>query len=126
LEPHEEAQVQPGDCRVQHGRCSGASPGIRAGAGASVPPMSERERDPETDGPDEDDELAPTPFDGPWVLPAVLLGLAIWFGYDGFLNPDPDMQRWWWFNQGGAAVFAVGAVFFGWRALRRSDPDGGS
>lgn len=72
------------------------------------------------EGPEEPpaDDFAPTPFDSPFVLPVLFLGLTLWFGYDGWLNPDPDMQRWWWFNQAGAAVFAAAGLFTLRRALR--------
>ena len=33
----------------------------------------------------------PTPFDHPFFLPVLLLAGAIWFGYDGFINVDPEI-----------------------------------
>ena len=65
-----------------------------------------------------EEEFAPTPFDGPWFMPVVLVGATLWFAYDGFLNPDPDMQEWWWFNQGGCVVLGLLAAFSIRRALR--------
>lgn len=62
------------------------------------------------------DEVAPTPFDGPWFLPVVLTGLALWFAYDGWINSDESMAQWWWFNQGGAVLFAAGAIWYGRKA----------
>lgn len=88
--------------------------------------MSDPERDPAADaeaGDEPEEEFAPTPFDGPWVMPVLLLGFAAWFGYDGWLNDDPDMVRWWWFNQGGALLFGVAALVLGVRALRAKDGD---
>lgn len=83
-------------------------------------PDSQQPGPPEHRGAEEvdPDDFAPTPFDSPFVLPVVLLGLTVWFGYDGWLNPDPDMQRWWWFNQGGAVVFLLGGLWSLRRALR--------
>ncbi len=74
----------------------------------------EGQPDPE---PDEED-FAPTPFDGPYFLPVVLFGMAAWFGYDGFLSEDAGMQRWWWFNQGGAVLWAVLGGWFLYKARR--------
>ena len=67
---------------------------------------------------DEEEEFAPTPFDGPYFLPVVLLGLAAWFGYDGWINADASMQRWWWFNQGGALIFALWGGWLLFKARR--------
>ena len=66
----------------------------------------------------EEDEFAPTPFDGPYLLPVVLFGLAMWFGYDGWINEDASLQQWWWFNQGGAVLFAVWGAWLFFRAVR--------
>ena len=78
-------------------------------------------KSPEVEGfeDEEDEEAASTPFDNPFFLPVLLVVLTIWFGYDGFFNDDPEMQKYWWFNQPGAAIFAVGALWTGWKALRR-------
>ena len=66
----------------------------------------------------EEEELAPTPFDGPYFLPVVLFGLAAWFGYDGWISQDASMQRWWWFNQGGAVLFGVWGAWLLYKARR--------
>ena len=39
---------------------------------------------------DEDDDEVESPFDHPAFLPVILWGLSIWFGYDGWINQDPD------------------------------------
>ncbi len=69
-------------------------------------------------------EYAPTPFDGPYFVPVLLLGMSLWFAYDGFLNPerlDPDasLSRYLAFNQWGAAVLALVGGVLGYRAWRR-------
>ena len=69
------------------------------------------------------EEFVPTPFDGPYFLPVVLLGLAAWFGYDGWITDDPSMEQWWWFNQGGAVVFAVLGAWYLYQALRDAKAD---
>jgi hypothetical protein len=47
-----------------------------------------------------------TPFDNPWFLPVVLLGLALWFGWDGWFNQE---MEWIKFNRYGF-VFLLGAA----------------
>lgn len=66
----------------------------------------------------------PTPFDHPLFLPVLLVAGAIWFGYDGWINQDPDMLEHRDFNRYGFAVLAVLAGWFGFKGLRewRSTP----
>lgn len=73
-------------------------------------------REPVSGDPDED--FVPTPFDGPFFLPVVLLGLTCWFAYDGWFSDDPSMAEWWWFNQGGAIVFGLWGSWLLYRALQ--------
>ena len=74
--------------------------------------------EPSTDSGSEEDEFVPTPFDGPYLLPVVLFGLAMWFGYDGWINEDESLRQWWWFNQGGAVLFAAWGAWLFVRAQR--------
>jgi hypothetical protein len=67
------------------------------------------------EGDDEDDEVAPTPFDNPFFLPVILWGFAVWFVYDGWFNPE---MEWIKFNRGGAAVTIVLGAYYTWRAIR--------
>jgi hypothetical protein len=53
----------------------------------------------------------PTPFDHPLFLPTLLLAGVLWFGYDGWINTDPEMMEHQTFNQVG---FAALVVLFGW------------
>jgi hypothetical protein len=64
---------------------------------------------------EEDDEVAPTPFDNPFFLPVILIGFAIWFIYDGWFNPE---MEWIKFNRGGAVVTTVLGAYYTWRALK--------
>ncbi len=84
--------------------------------------MSDAPQSDPTDQPreaDDQEELAPTPFDGPFFLPVLLLGLAAWFGYDGWLTDDTEMlEKWWWWNRGGAVIFAASSAWTFARALR--------
>ena len=63
--------------------------------------------------PEEVEEQAPTPFDHPLFLPVLLSGLTLWFGYDGWINQDPDMLEHLTFNRVGAGVLFAGAVYTG-------------
>ena len=74
-------------------------------------------------GGDDDDEPVETPFDHPLFLPVILVGLSLWFGYDGFINQDPDMLKHLAFNRGGFAVFALAAAFFGYKGFREMQQD---
>jgi hypothetical protein len=68
---------------------------------------------PETEG--ESEEIPRNPFDNPLFLPVLLFGLALWFGYDGWINQDPKMLEHLDFNRYGFGVLVVGFV---WSALR--------
>ena len=70
------------------------------------------------DGDEEDDDEASSPFDHPAFLPALLWALALWFGYDGWLNSDPDMQEHLDFNRYGFGILFVGAVYYTFRAAQ--------
>ena len=62
-----------------------------------------------------------TPFDHPMFLPAILMGLTLWFGYDGFINQDPEMLEHLSFNRGGFALLSLATAWFGykgWREMR--------
>jgi hypothetical protein len=58
----------------------------------------------------------PTPFDHPLFLPAILSGLALWFGYDGWFNPE--MGEHLSFNRYGFGVLLLGAIWFGYKGLQ--------
>lgn len=61
---------------------------------------------------------APTPFDHPLFLPVLLVGLALWFGYDGFINTDPDMLEHRTFNRVGFGVLVLAFLRWGIRGIR--------
>ncbi len=70
------------------------------------------------------EERVETPFDHPLFLPAVLLGLSLWFLWDGFIVPMEDHLT---FNRVGFAVLAVATLWFGYKGLQemRADPESG-
>jgi hypothetical protein len=72
---------------------------------------------------DEEEEQAPTPFDHPLFLPVLLSGLTLWFGYDGFINQDPDMLEHLTFNRVGFAVLLVAAAYYGFRGYKEWKED---
>jgi len=79
--------------------------------------MSDPKRD-EAEVQEQDLELeeAPrNPFDNPLFLPVLLFGLALWFGYDGWINQDPKMREHLAFNRYGFAVLVLGFI---WTAIR--------
>jgi hypothetical protein len=71
----------------------------------------------------QDTAPAPTPFDHPMFLPAMLFAFALWFGYDGFLNDDPDMMEHRTFNRGGFALWVVLLAWYGYRGLKEMRED---
>jgi hypothetical protein len=66
-------------------------------------PRGDRE---ELDGEEED---ASSPFDHPAFLPVILIAVALWFGFDGWFNPETESIR---FNRYGFGFLAGAAVYF--------------
>ena len=75
----------------------------------------------------EQPETPPTPFDHPLFLPVLLVAGMVWFGYDGWINQDPDMLEHREFNRYGFGALTLAAAWFGrkgwieWQASRGSD-----
>jgi hypothetical protein len=67
-----------------------------------------------------DDEDASSPFDHPAFLPVLLWGLAVWFGYDGWINQDPDMLEHVTFNRWGFGILVVLGLYFTIQSLRET------
>ena len=74
------------------------------------------------DDEDEDEDDVASPFDHPAFLPVLLWALVLWFGYDGFLNPEfqegGDSHEHVSFNRYGFAVLITFAIYNTVRALR--------
>ena len=68
----------------------------------------------------DDEEDAASPFDHPAFLPVLLWGLAVWFGYDGWINQDPDMLEHVAFNRYGFGILVVLGVYFTVQSLREA------
>ena len=66
----------------------------------------------------EDEEDASSPFDHPAFLPVLLWGLAVWFGYDGWINQDPDMLEHVAFNRWGFGILVVLGIYFTIQSIR--------
>jgi hypothetical protein len=94
----------------------------------STPPSHEQgEGEAATEDEVQLDGPAETPFDHPLFLPAILAGLWVWFGYDGFINQDPDMLEHLTFNRSGFAVLTLTTAWFGfkgWKELRERSTGG--
>ena len=65
-----------------------------------------------------EEAAAPTPFDHPLFLPVLLSGLTLWFGYDGWLNNDPEMLEHSTFNRVGFGVLLAGAIYTGYNGYK--------
>jgi hypothetical protein len=63
----------------------------------------------------DDDEPVETPFDHPLFLPVVLLGLSLWFFWDGFVVPLEGHET---FNRGGFAVLFVATCWYGYKGIK--------
>ena len=72
---------------------------------------------------DGEEAPAPTPFDHPMFLPVLLFAFALWFGYDGFLNDDPDMMEHQGFNRGGFVLWVVLMLYYGYKGIREMRED---
>jgi hypothetical protein len=84
--------------------------------------MTDPEQEPqklaETAHPAGDEEEASSPFDHPAFLPVLLWGLAVWFGYDGWINRDPSMLEHVAFNRWGFGILVVLGSYFTIQSIR--------
>ena len=64
---------------------------------------------------------ASTPLDHPYFLPFILGGMSIWFGYDGFINQDPEMLEHQSFNRIGFAILVPLFLWFSYKGKREQD-----
>ncbi len=89
--------------------------------------MEQQAGDPATTDEEEDDEDAGSPFDHPAFLPVLLWALAIWFGYDGWINQDPEMLEHLSFNRWGFGVLVLAGTYYTIQSLRerRAEMEGG-
>jgi hypothetical protein len=67
-----------------------------------------------------DEDEASSPFDHPAFLPVLLWGLAAWFGYDGWINKDPEMLEHVAFNRWGFGILVVLGIYFTVQSLREA------
>ena len=65
----------------------------------------------------------PTPFDHPLFLPTLLLAGVIWFGYDGWINTDPDMLEHRSFNRYGFGLLLLLGAWFGYKGWNEWQED---
>ncbi len=69
----------------------------------------------EQEAPERDDEPIETPFDHPLFLPVILLGLSLWFLWDGFIVPLEDHLA---FNRWGFALLSTATAWFGYKGIQ--------
>jgi hypothetical protein len=85
--------------------------------------LQAKERDDAATSDDEEDDDAASPFDHPAFLPVLLWGLSAWFGYDGWINQDPEMLEHVSFNRYGFGVLVIAALWFSVQAFREVRAD---
>ncbi len=72
--------------------------------------MSDREE------PEEFEHEGPrNPFDNPYFLPVALFAFALWFGYDGWFNPNIEAVM---FNRVSFPLVLALSGYFFWKARR--------
>lgn len=99
----------PTPCRLHEMECYGP--------GMAENDTTPTRRDPKEPGP------PPTPFDHPLFLPALLSAGVVWFGYDGWINTDPDMLEHQTFNRYGFGVLLILSGWFGFKGWREWQDD---
>ena len=76
------------------------------------PPETPASNRPERRGP------PPNPLEHALFLPVLIVGMGLWFFWDGFINTDPKMMEHRTFNQIGFAVTAAISVWLVPRRMR--------
>jgi hypothetical protein len=84
--------------------------------------MAEKDTTPTRRAPEEPGP-PPTPFDHPLFLPALLAAGVVWFGYDGWINTDPDMLEHQAFNRYGFGVLLILSGWLGFKGWREWQED---
>jgi hypothetical protein len=110
---------------MQHGTPTLSSPAMTQDPEEQSPSASEEMSGTQVDDSavDTEEEGPPTPFDHPLFLPVLLFAGMLWFGYDGFINTDPDMMEHQIFNQVGFAILTVLTAWFGYRGYHEFQED---
>ncbi len=65
---------------------------------------------------DEDEGPPSTPFDSPYFLPVILWGFTLYFGYDGWFNPE---MEWVKFNRYGFGLGVGMSLYYSATAFQR-------
>jgi hypothetical protein len=65
----------------------------------------------------------PTPFDHPLFLPVLLFAGMLWFGYDGWIETDPEMVEHSTFNRWGFGVLTLLTAWFGYKGFNEYQAD---
>ena len=72
---------------------------------------------------DPEDQQPATPFDPPFFLPILLGAGCLWFGYDGWINQDPEMLEHVSFNRWGFGVLVILTGLSSFRAKKEIDAE---
>ena len=83
----------------------------------SETPEDRDQRDDDEYDDSEDEGPAPTPFDHPLFLPALLFAFMLWFGYDGWLNSEMKPE-YIGFNRWGFAALVALTLWFGYKGVQ--------
>ena len=77
--------------------------------------MSDAGREPENS--EESSDGVTTPFEKPFFMPVLLVLLAVWFGYDGWFNPEIESIL---FNRVVFGLLVLLAIYTTWQDVRLS------
>jgi hypothetical protein len=75
-----------------------------------------QEQRPGENAPEDEEEDASSPFDHPAFLPVILFAVAVWFGYDGWINDGTESIR---FNRYGFGFLLGASIYFALDAYAR-------
>ncbi len=71
--------------------------------------------DREAENSDESKDGVTTPFEKPFFMPVLLVLLAVWFGYDGWFNPEIESIL---FNRVVFGLLVLLAIYTTWQDVQ--------
>ena len=71
--------------------------------------------DREAENSDESNDGVSTPFEKPFFMPVLLVLLAVWFGYDGWFNPEIESIL---FNRVVFGLLVLLAIYTTWQDVQ--------
>jgi hypothetical protein len=79
------------------------------------PPSRDEERSPPAGDVDIPDVPPPTPFDHPLFIPIVCFGFTLYFGYDGWFNPEIESIQ---FNRVVFGLLVLLTIYTTWQDVQ--------